>query len=377
MTPATNHDTPQTPALHLVRDTDTGSTDGVEPPLSPEEVLAGADAEAFYRGVAGLARTGQSDVLTTMTYSPDIEYHQPTSVCVEPDVQSTSALELYGAAAYPGFEEHLLRRFRDPTRDHLLEAIHHLLVHEGRNIALVTNHGDIMDIALITGALTIAMCEPGRDFGVLGESISLEDYASRSNLVVSKMVATTEALTLPTAEVLSRICRTFYSVPQTVSRRKAKLDPELVRATNDLVRRQLEERMAAGGQMLSMAASGSQDLGLAASLVKKMRTTWRHWRGDDPEEGPSRHLQPLGGGTVRLMRQCHYAVPVAISLEVENPVCVIGGLTPIGSDEDCHRLMEWIAGELERSTGVNTVYHRSEDALLKQVRVLRRLPSRH
>ena len=72
-------------------------------------------------------------------------------------------------------------------------------------------------------------------------------------------------------QVLQIGARTFLSVPQTASRRRAKLDPEMVRANNIVMRHELDRQMAKGGQMLAMAASGSQDLSLTAGLIKKAR----------------------------------------------------------------------------------------------------------
>ena len=72
--------------------------------------------------------------------------------------------------------------------DHLLTSLYHLLFHEGENVALVTNHGQIIDIALVLGALQSALMAPGRSFGVLGQRTTLEETADRFNVLVSRMV---------------------------------------------------------------------------------------------------------------------------------------------------------------------------------------------
>ena len=334
--------------------------------------LAAADSEAFFKSVAGLARNGHGELLKVMDYKPDLPFHQADVISVQPAPETTATLHLYGQAAYPKFDKHLVAAFQAPKFDHLLASVHHALVHGNANIALITNHGEIIDIALVLGALTIAMCEQPRQYGVLGETIELADLVDRSNLLVSKMVATTEVFGIPTADVLSRFCRTYFSVPQTASRRRAKLDPDLAKATNALMRSELHARLGKGGQMLSMAASGSQDLKLAANLVNRLRHTWRQRRGVEPENAPSLHLQPLYAGTIRLMLECRYVLPVSVSMNPAHPICEIGGLTSVQTEDDCHGIMEWIAATHERETGVNTVYHRVEDDLLSQVRAFRR-----
>ncbi len=92
----------------------------------------------------------------------------------------------------------------------------------------------------------------------------------------------------------------------------------------------------------------------------------------EPENAPSLHLQPLYAGTIRLMLECRYVLPVSVSMNPAHPICEIGGLTSVQTEDDCHGIMEWIAATHERETGVNTVYHRVEDDLLSQVRAFRR-----
>jgi hypothetical protein len=137
------------------------------------------------------------------------------------------------------------------------------------------------------------------------------------------------------------------------------------------MRHELDLQMSEGGQLLAMAASGSQDLSLAAGLMQKVRTQWRQRRGVDPaEDTDTMHLQPLYDGTIQLMLGCRYVMPIAISLDPKNPTCAVGSLTRVREKNDCHRVMEWIAEAHQAGTGVPTIYHRQEDDLLTQVRAL-------
>lgn len=348
-----------------------------EPPVleSPESavdraqaLLASADPAAYHKSLSSLLRSGPGSLLQPMAYSASRPYHDPTCVVVEPDQTGIDTVQLYCHAAYPEFDETLARPFDDPSLDHLIASVYHGLMNEGINVALVTNHGQIHDIALVLAALVLALCNEHRTFGVLGERTNLEEISLRCNLLLSRMVAATQVFTVPTTQVLQAMCRTFYSVPQTASRRRAKLDPELARANNLVMRDRLERQLADGGQLLAMAASGSQDISLAAGLARKVRSAWRQRRGEEPGDSASLHLQPLYNGTINLMLDCHYVLPVAIALDKSHPACVVGGLTRVRSSEDCHDVMHWIASAHEQATGVPTVYHQREDDLLTQVR---------
>ena len=80
---------------------------------------------------------------------------------------------LYANAAFPGFERVLLSLFRDPQMEALLNSLYQLTVNEGANVAVVTNHGQIIDIALVMAALLMALSDPDRSFGVLGRALLL------------------------------------------------------------------------------------------------------------------------------------------------------------------------------------------------------------
>jgi hypothetical protein len=402
--PLPGGDDPARPTLHLVTDADGEARaerpDSGDPPevpgkrredavdrteraersergerLDPVEearaLLAAVDPEATYRALLSLARPGHNDILQVLPYNRSLEFHDPRCVKVDPDPTSLDTVGLYARAAFPAFDDILLSAMQDPRNDHLWNHLQHLLLHERANVALVTNHGQIIDIALVTGAVIIAMCSPERTFGALGDRVELADLADRVNLLVSRMVATRQTLGLPALQVLQCGGRTFLSIPQTATRRRAKLDQDMVRANNVLTRHELDLQMSRRGQLLAMAASGSQDLSVAAGLLNKARAAWLKRRGEEPPEAtPTLHLQPLYDGTITLMTSCDYVLPIAISLDPASPACVVGPLTVLRERDDCHRIMEWIAAAHEEATGIDTIYHWHEDDLLTQVRGL-------
>lgn len=331
-------------------------------------LLAATDPAAYHRSISSLLRAGPGTILQPMPYSATRPYHDPTCVVVQPNQTGIETMRLYTQAANRDFDRLLGEPFRAPELDHLMTNVYDLMVNEGSNVALVTNHGQLHDIALVLAALVLSLCDEHRTFGVLGERTNLEVISERANLLLSRMVAATEVFSLSTTEVLQSMCRTFYSVPQTASRRRSKLDPQLAKANNIVMRDELERQLSVGGQLLAMAASGSQDISLASDFARKVRSAWRQRRGEERRDTPSLHLQPLYNGTIQLMLTCQYVLPVAISLDPDHPACVVGGLTRVRASEDCHDVMHWIAAAHERATGVDTVYHQREDDLLTQVR---------
>jgi len=332
------------------------------------EVLVDCNPEEFYDSIVALARPSHGELLQAMPYSADLPFHNPGCIMVEPEPADVETVRLYARGSFPNFDKVLMSVFDAPKHDHLWNEVYLRLMHGGSNIALVTNHGQIVDIAVVLGGVVCAMCRKDRRYGVLGNQAHLDELAPRLNLLVSRMVATRQAFGVPGVSVLSTFCRTFLSIPQTVSRRRAKLDPNLTRASNIVMRKHLADQLAQGGQLLAMAASGSQDLSLAAGLAHRVRAAWRARQGEERDEGESLHLQPLQKGTMSMMIACEYVLPVSVSFDPAHPCAVLGQLTAVSDEDDCHRVMEWIAGAHERETGIASVYHRHEDDLLSQVR---------
>lgn len=360
------------PVVDQSEEADSGSDDMEAREAIAEQaraLLADADPVTYFRSLRSLVRESHSSVLGPLQYSDELSFHDPSQVVVPVEITDPDTAHLYSRAAYPEFDDVILAGFTDPTRADLLVSIYNMLFVEGRNIALVTNHGQIIDIALVVAALFLAMSNEGTEFGVLGRTVTPEEMGDRCNTLVSRMVATRQAFGIPALQVTQHAMRVFLSLPQTASRRRAKIDPALVRANNALMRYELENQLAKGGQLLAMAASGSQDLTIP-QLMNKARAAWRSRRGDDPGEEPTLHLQPLYNGTMSLMSSCDYVLPVAVSLDSRCPAVVVGSLTRLSDEDDCHRVMDWIALAHQEATGIPTIYHQPGDDLLTQVRSL-------
>ena len=332
------------------------------------ELLVDCDPEEFYESLVALARPSHGELLQALPYSPDLSFHIPGCIVVEPEPADVDTVRLYARGSFPNFDKVLMTVFDDPRHDDLWNDVYLRLVYGNSNIAMVTNHGQIVDIAVVLGGLVCAMCRKDRRYGVLEQEAHLDELAPRLNLLVSRMVATRQAFGIPGVSVLATFCRTFFSIPQTVSRRRARIDPNLVRASNIVMRKHLADQLAEGGQLLAMAASGSQDLSLTTNLAHRVRAAWRARQGEERDDGESLHLQPLQKGTMSMMIACEYVLPISVSFDPAHPCAVLGQLTAVTDEEDCHRVMEWIAASHERETGIASVYHRVEDDLLSQVR---------
>ena len=343
-----------------------GGEYGDDPEGWAYSLLEAADPKEYFDMVSGLARSDQSSILAPLEFDPDVDFHYPTATHVEPDPQGIETVKLYARTASPNFDEQIAAPFADPARADLLADIYQRLMLDGRNLALVTNHGDIVDIAMVLAGLTTAMCD-GRTYGVLEEELRQEDLAQHFNIMVSRMVTTRAAFGIPALSVVANMARTFLSLPQTHSRRRARIDPELVRASNLLMRADLSRFLQEGGQLLAMAASGSQDLSLAANFATRVRNAWQGFRGED-HDGPSLHLQPLYAGTMKIMLECQDVLPLAVCMDPKNPTTELGSITRVRTEDDCHRVMDWIAAAHQRGTGITTVYHDAEDDLLTNIR---------
>jgi hypothetical protein len=141
---------------------------------------------------------------------------------------------------------------------------------------------------------------------------------------------------LPAIEVLQFFTRVLTSFPTTVTVKSLNFDPDLVAASNELVRLSHRQILERGGQLLAVAPSASEDRLLLNG----------------------KHMQPLKNGTMDLMIGT-WAVPVAVTLDGdEPPACTVLEPRWIDEREKCHAMMEAIAHQCHRQSLVEHTYHR-------------------
>ena len=132
------------------------------------------------KALSGLARQGPTQVLEPLPYRSNLDFHDPTCVVVDPARPTPTRSSCSPNAAAPT-SRGCSAGFRDPVVAERLGAVYQLVFNEGANVAVVTNHGQIIDIALVGGAADRR--HAGRThLRVLGEQIEVDDLAERFNV---------------------------------------------------------------------------------------------------------------------------------------------------------------------------------------------------
>jgi len=302
--------------------------------LELEAILRNYEPEEVYRLQASLSgRHAKKSLFRTMTFNPRQPFHRPENVVFAPvsPTWSNSAILPFGPAVHPGFG--VILEAWQKASDLLAIVAGEMRMH-GRNYTLVTNHGALFDIALVLGALRIA----------IEKKLKPEVFTEQSAVIVSAGVRPLEVVldldglevVLPAIEVLQYFTRVLTSYPTTPSVKSTNFDPQLVSTANELVRLLHAELLQGGGQLMAMAPSASEDRLLS----------------------DRKHMQPLKNGTMDLMLDT-WALPVAITLDGdEPPACTILEPCWLDSYRACHDMMEAIARQCYRQSLVEHVYHR-------------------
>ena len=299
-----------------------------------EAVLHRFDAEEVFHMQARLSdRHTEKSILRTMPFDSHKDFHRPERVVFAPfqPAWSNTALQPFGPAVHSGFDLIMEAWRRVPS---LLAIIAGEMRNHGRNFTLVTNHGALFDIGLVHGALRI----------VIEDCLPADVFTEQSTVIVSGGVRTLEAVlvvdgvkvVIPAIEVLQFFTRVLTSFPTTITVKSLNFDPDLVSASNELVRLSHRQILERGGQLLAVAPSASEDHLLLNG----------------------KHMQPLKNGTMDLMMGT-WALPVAVTLDGEEPsACTILEPHWLDTHESCHAMMEAIARQCHRQSLVEHTYHR-------------------
>ena len=264
--------------------------------------------------------------------------------CIEPDLMPDLEpfIEVSGELFLNGFSK-ITQSFYDNKA--LLDSMNEKIT-GGENIVVVTNHGEIYDIAIIQAALRVALAKHAFDSGEAPLA------ADRFNLIVHRMISqlgipdeSSPEGAAPALSILQLVGETFLSFPRTETAKKAHIPPELDRKCTELMLDRLSLKMSQGGQILAFAPSGSKDESIRDKLGMRRKV-----------------IKPVNAGTYRLMRQEKtWILAVGVALDQEDgPACSISDLTQCESDEDCHQLLESIAERHARLTGIKTFYARKQ-----------------
>lgn len=202
---------------------------------------------------------------------------------------------------------------------------------KGQNIILVTNHGDLKDIAYTLAAYYIKLKEM--------------KYSFHSSLVMSKIISFIGVGEDgdSAVDILKNICdEEFFSFPRTKSIENSRIASKVVGSYNEVVRTIMSRRLSNGNNLFAMAASGTTDK-------------------QHEDNGNIVEMGTIGRGTAKLMRTPNsLVVPVAVWITPENVLfepCDIP--RAITSDEQAHDVMNHIAETLSsRVPGKSFVYDR-------------------
>ena len=230
----------------------------------------------------------------------------------------------------------------------LMESIQEK-INAKENIVVVTNHGEIYDIAIILAALRLSLAKHAET------KDETPIQADHYNLIVHRMISQLgvpdekdPSAVSPALSILQLVGETYLSFPRTENAKKAHIPPELDRVCNENMLAVLHEKMETGSQILAFAPSGSKDESLLDKLGKKRKV-----------------IKPVNRGTYKLMQLPNTSVlGVGVALDHENgPVCSMTDLTLCTDDDACHELLDSIADKHAALTGIRTLYARKQTDL--------------
>jgi|GEM_PF-4679266 hypothetical protein len=201
-------------------------------------------------------------------------------------------------------------------------------LNDGKNVALITNHGYLHDIPITQAALVRALND--------------ESLIANGAIVISKLLTRYKALGMEHAvKILQNLGTTFFSLPRTKTFYKTTIDIDTAKDINTPMMQDLQTFMQPGGRLVALAPSGSLDE--------------REYRRQKLIEI---RLQRMSSGTTKLLTTFDRVLPVAVWLDAKTGQewFSIGEITIIKNAADSERAMEWIAGEIERLARVPTQY---------------------
>lgn len=281
---------------------------------------------------AGEYADSSNGIMQALPYDPEKYPAQDSLYCVgEPG--AGAVVDGIAEIAQPRYHE-ALTLLRDQEEQTGLVSMAGELLAGGNNVELVTNHSDLIDIAVAQAALYSTLVR--------------ENYSMKTGIIISKMVAFL-AYKLgddfaPCNDVLKILeSETYLSYPKTESTKKHLKDrllPTKIDRHNRKLRDHITDKLGEGGLLLAMAASGTTD---------KL----------SPTNPSTMVMSKIGHGTMELMQQPRtYVLPMAIWYKGEQVVMEICDIPRVIKDETmAHGAMERIADTLTNSTeDLNFVY---------------------
>jgi hypothetical protein len=327
-------------------------TTAMESPIELRRTIQRSNGVEIYEQLQALARKHieVSDVFTALPYDTNRPEHDLTVVGLAPVPLGVDFVREVLTKAYPQWETIILPRFT--ARKDLINELVNRIKRDRTPFSLILAHERIEDVAYVMAVLLVA----------LSDHLPYEQLVESFHIVISSIVRTMGAYGVSAVDILRSAGWVHFSFPRTESVRKSGFEADLIRASNRLMRAELE---AVDFAIKAVAAPGSVDL--VFNLPDRVLKRW-------PKELRDRHrkvlIQPVTQGTADLIRG--YALPVAGAFSGDRDFCEPGRLTYVESLDDVHELMEWIADTRFGAMRIPTYYHREHSLLEKAVSLLRR-----
>lgn len=300
----------------------------------------------------GAGHSGQKGPFTPIDFDPQKHPGQMLDDVRVPALELDAVEEfiaIKGEEFRPGFLR-LIDCFS--SQPDTLSAIRESL-DSGESVSVITNHGEIYDIGLVLGALRVALAR----HALINELSALS--ATSFNIILHRMLAQLgvrdkEGLEASAINILQLVGNIFLSFPRTESSKKstAAIPSELIDACNTRMLAELDKQLAEGGQILAFAPSGSKDEPQRNRFGQRIKV-----------------MKPVNKGTFKLMRRPGTKV-LAVSVHVagaDNTSCIISELTTCDSDAACIELLNSIAENHTRLSGIETKFASSQ-AMLEKIR---------
>lgn len=267
-------------------------------------------------------------VMTVLPYDPEVYAAQePRTTHISGAPQAIGIIDNIAAVAQPKFNE-LVEDLQASEDMGQRIAMAGELLEGGNNVIVSTNHGDLIDVAVVHAAVYAELVRQG--------------YQPKTGIVISKMIAYLAYRLgdefVPCTNVLEILENdTFLSYPRTESTKRHIRDriipPEADRH-NKRVRREIQQRLGEGGVLLAMAASGTTD------------------KPSQTKPGVI-EMGALGHGTVDVMAtERTYTLPVAVWYKDEHRILRPADIPRrINTTKKAHAMMQGISGVLTSTTG--------------------------
>jgi hypothetical protein len=320
------------------------------------ELINGFDPKPIYERLLELSNphTKNSEIFDPIPYDKTNPLHD-LSVVEFPPIANPAGIEsiiFILNQAYPDWERVLMPAF--DSRPDLVAELVRRFKYDKSSFSLILAHERIEDVAYAMAVLLI----------VMSRHIPYEELVQRFHIVISSILRTMGAYSVPAVDILRMTGWVHFSFPRTDSIRRGGFDENFVSASNRLMRSRLNQ-MDWGIKAIAAPGSIDQVLHIPEHLVKNLIKPL-------PDDWKNKHrtvnIKPVTVGTANVLKG--YVLPVAGVFSGESQFCKLGNLVYIDDISDIHRVMHWIAGTRYAETGVVTLYHEDPRGLARLNQVL-------